>query len=142
MTFDPDAIVAEVRAIAARAKPPATIATLRQARSNVAEVANVARPAEPAQGKAVLSGPKREQGRIAMLAIRKSPFECRNVASVATPSAPDEAEIVERAGLTADRVPEVYLAEWARLNCRKPARVSDDEWRLADGRDEMRGNER
>jgi hypothetical protein len=44
---------------------------------------------------------------------------------------PDEAAIEERAGLAADRVPPVYLDAWARLNCQKPARVSEAEWRLA-----------
>ena len=39
--------------------------------------------------------------------------------------------IEERAGLTADRVPSVYLDTWARLNCQKPASVSETEWRLA-----------
>ena len=43
----------------------------------------------------------------------------------------DEAAIEERAGLAADRVPPVYLDAWARLNCQKPACVSEDEWRLA-----------
>ena len=39
--------------------------------------------------------------------------------------------IEERAGLAADRVPFVYLDAWARLNCQKPASVSETEWRLA-----------
>jgi hypothetical protein len=43
----------------------------------------------------------------------------------------DEADIDERAGLAADRVPPPYLDAWARLNHGKPARASDDEWRLA-----------
>jgi hypothetical protein len=34
-------------------------------------------------------------------------------------------------GLCADSVPPIYLDPWARLNCQKPARVSDAEWRLA-----------
>ena len=42
----------------------------------------------------------------------------------------DEAAIEERAGL-ADRVPSVYLDVWARLNCQKPASVSEAAWRLA-----------
>jgi hypothetical protein len=44
---------------------------------------------------------------------------------------PDEAAIEERAGLAADRLPVVYLDAWARLNCQKPARASEAEWRLA-----------
>jgi hypothetical protein len=49
---------------------------------------------------------------------------------------PNDAEadadaIEERAGLAADRVPACYLDAWARLNCQKPLRVSDAEWRLA-----------
>jgi hypothetical protein len=39
----------------------------------------------------------------------------------------DEAEIEERAGIAADRVPAVYLDAWARLNCQKPFHVSDAE---------------
>ena len=44
---------------------------------------------------------------------------------------PDEVAIEERAGLAADSVPSVYLDAWARLNCQKPASVSEAEWRLA-----------
>lgn len=43
----------------------------------------------------------------------------------------DKTPIDERAGLAADRVPPVYLDAWARLNCQKPARVSEFQWRLA-----------
>jgi hypothetical protein len=43
----------------------------------------------------------------------------------------DEAAIEQRAGLAADRVPPAYLDAWARLNCQKPASVSETEWRLA-----------
>jgi len=41
------------------------------------------------------------------------------------------AEIDEWAGLAADRMAPVYLDAWARLNCQKPASVSEAEWRLA-----------
>lgn len=41
------------------------------------------------------------------------------------------AEIEERAGLAADRVPHCYLDAWARLNHQKPASLSEAEWRLA-----------
>ena len=44
---------------------------------------------------------------------------------------PDVAEIDERAGIAGDSVPALYLDAWARLNCQKPARVSEAEWRLA-----------
>jgi hypothetical protein len=44
--------------------------------------------------------------------------------------APDADAVEERAGL-ADTVPTVYLDAWARLNCQKPASVSEAEWRLA-----------
>jgi hypothetical protein len=37
----------------------------------------------------------------------------------------------ERASLAADGVPPVYLKEWARLNCQKPASLSEAEWRQA-----------
>ncbi len=47
-------------------------------------------------------------------------------AEVADPDAIDE-----RAGLAADSVPAVYLDAWARLNCQKPASVSEADWRLA-----------
>jgi hypothetical protein len=43
----------------------------------------------------------------------------------------DPADIDERAGIASDRVPAIYLDAWARLNCQKPARVSEVEWRLA-----------
>ena len=52
--------------------------------------------------------------------------------TTADPTPSDEdAAIEERAGLAADRVPPVYLDAWARLNCQKPARVSDAGWQLA-----------
>jgi hypothetical protein len=41
------------------------------------------------------------------------------------------AEIEERAGLAADRIPPVYLDVWARINHQKPSSVSEAEWRLA-----------
>ena len=44
---------------------------------------------------------------------------------------PDVAEIDARAGIASDSVPGLYLDAWARLNCQKPARVSEAEWRLA-----------
>jgi hypothetical protein len=52
-------------------------------------------------------------------------------AHVASPLAPDWDAIEERAGMAADRVPACYLDAWARLNCQKPAGVSEAEWRLA-----------
>jgi hypothetical protein len=52
--------------------------------------------------------------------------------TTANPTPPEvEAAIEERAGLAADRVPLVYLDAWGRLNCQKPFRVSEGEWRLA-----------
>lgn len=61
-----------------------------------------------------------------------------NVANVASNDPGDadyaNADLVaveERAGLAADRVPRMYLNEWAQLNYRKPASVSEAEWRQA-----------
>jgi hypothetical protein len=59
------------------------------------------------------------------------------VATVARRPPPERDEaaladaIEERAGLAADRVPSAYLNAWARLNCQKPAGVSERQWRLA-----------
>jgi hypothetical protein len=50
---------------------------------------------------------------------------------VAIVAANEAAEIEERAGPAADSVPAVYLDAWARLNCQKPASVSERQWRLA-----------
>ena len=109
--FDPDAIVREVRA-AANLAP---VCDNRDLATNSADRRNVA---IVARGDALANG-----------------GECRNVAIVATSLAPvdadDEAGIEERAGLAADCVPACYLDAWARLNCQKPLRVSDAEWRLA-----------
>ena len=44
---------------------------------------------------------------------------------------PDPAEIDERAGIASASVPALYLDAWARLNCQKPFKVSEAEWRLA-----------
>jgi len=44
---------------------------------------------------------------------------------------PDAVAVEERAGLASDRIPAVFLDVWARLNCQKPARVSEADWRLA-----------
>jgi hypothetical protein len=52
-------------------------------------------------------------------------------AHVAPPDADVADAIEERAALAADIVPACYLDAWARLNHRKPAGVSDAEWRLA-----------
>jgi hypothetical protein len=111
--FDPDAIVREVRA-KANLPLPATTATLRR---NAAQSRNVA---------IVARGEARDGG-----------AKCRNVAIVATPSATidasgeAEAEMIERADLCAGSVPAAYLDAWARLNCQKPMRVSEAEWRQA-----------
>jgi hypothetical protein len=42
-----------------------------------------------------------------------------------------EIEVNERMGMAADCVPKPYLDAWARLQCQKPMRVSDEEWRHA-----------
>lgn len=108
--FDPNAIMEEVFA-SAHASPPATTATLRQSGPLCRNVATVATP--PAQN---LRG------------------ECRNVAIVATGDGPNDesaALVVERASLCADSIPIAYLDTWARLNCQRPMRVSETEWRLA-----------
>lgn len=114
--FDADDIMREVRA-KANLSAPATIATLRQNMVERRNVANVATGAAPADE------PKR-----------------RNVANVTTPPVSPagavfgeemQAAILERAGLAADSVPAVYVDAWARLNCQKPARVSESQWRLA-----------
>jgi hypothetical protein len=47
------------------------------------------------------------------------------------PPDPDEAELEEREGMAIGGVPEPYLDAWARLQCQKPPRVSDAEWRQA-----------
>src|SRR3984893_11124532 len=47
------------------------------------------------------------------------------------PPEPDEAEIEERKGMAMGGVPTAYLDAWARLQCQKPMRVSDAEWRQA-----------
>ena len=109
--FDPEAIMAAVRATVS-ANPVATTATLRQTpRANVAK-------SQLSQG-----------------TTRPKPANCRNVAIVAAGDAPKcadgEAAVDERAGLAADRVPAVYLDVWARLNCQKPFDVTEAEWRLA-----------
>ena len=43
----------------------------------------------------------------------------------------DTIEVEERKGMAMDGVPELYLDDWARLQCQRPAAVSDDEWRQA-----------
>ncbi|MGO4869845.1 MAG: hypothetical protein ACLPGW_04435, partial [Roseiarcus sp.] len=52
-------------------------------------------------------------------------------ANFVSPQKEDADAIEECAGLAADRVPLVYLDARSRLNCRKPARVSDAEWHRA-----------
>jgi hypothetical protein len=54
-----------------------------------------------------------------------------NVGAILAGAGPDVAEIDERAGIASDSVPALYLDTWARLNCQKPASVSEAEWRLA-----------
>jgi len=43
----------------------------------------------------------------------------------------DDAAFHEHAGMAADSVPEVYLNAWARLNCSRPANVTEADWRRA-----------
>ena len=50
---------------------------------------------------------------------------------VASPSEPDEAELEECKGIAMGSVPEPYLDAWARLQCQRPMRVSDEQWRQA-----------
>lgn len=50
---------------------------------------------------------------------------------VAASLEPDLVELEERKGMAADSVPEPYLDAWARLQCQKPMRVSDADWRQA-----------
>jgi hypothetical protein len=72
--------------------------------------------------------------------LRRNATQSRNVAIVATPRAPmetgAEADMIERAGLCVDGFPAIYLDAWVRLNCQKPMRVSEADWRRAldDGR--------
>jgi len=40
-------------------------------------------------------------------------------------------DIEERTGMAADCVPAIYLETWARLNCRKPQRIGETDWRRA-----------
>ena len=47
------------------------------------------------------------------------------------PDADMEAAICERAGMSADSVPGVYLDAWARLNCQRPATMDEATWRRA-----------
>jgi hypothetical protein len=112
LMFDPDEIMKEVRAKANLSFVATTATSLPkdQNRRNVATVAGDG---------ALDTGTKSS-----------------DVASVARPLAPTASNdclriaIEERAGLAAG-VPAVYLAAWARLNCQKPASVSEPEWRRA-----------
>jgi hypothetical protein len=54
-----------------------------------------------------------------------------NRSNVAIVAGDHVAEFEERAGLASDRVPNVYLDAWARLNCQRPANISEPEWRRA-----------
>jgi hypothetical protein len=51
-------------------------------------------------------------------------------AGIAWPE-PDEVDLEERKAMAMASVPEPYLDTWARLQCQKPMRVSDDDWRQA-----------
>ena len=57
--------------------------------------------------------------------------QTKNVGAILAGAGPDVAEIDERAGIASDSVPALYLDTWALVNCQKPARVSEAEWRLA-----------
>jgi hypothetical protein len=54
----------------------------------------------------------------------------REDADVTRPE-PDDVELEERKSMAMDSVPEPYLDTWARLQCQKPMRVSDADWRQA-----------
>jgi hypothetical protein len=57
--------------------------------------------------------------------------EAEGLGAILDRDGPNVAEIDERAGIAGDSVPTLYLDAWARLNCQKPTRVSEAEWRLA-----------
>jgi hypothetical protein len=44
---------------------------------------------------------------------------------------PDEAELDERKAMAMASVPKLYLDAWGRLQCQKPMRISDGDWRQA-----------
>jgi hypothetical protein len=57
--------------------------------------------------------------------------QAENVGAILAGAGPDVAEIDERAGIASDSVPALFLDTWARLQCQKPASVSEAEWRRA-----------
>jgi hypothetical protein len=69
------------------------------------------------------------------LQVKSSELGKDNVSPVTEPATTsaeiDDAAFHERAGMAADSVPPVYLDEWARLNCRRPANVTEGAWRQA-----------
>jgi hypothetical protein len=103
------------------------------------------------RGEAVAeNGVMRVSGVTALTGLRQKPPELRQLrrlrlenssegksakegvsSPVTAPLADDLDAIDERAGIASDSVPSLYLDAWARLNCQKPARVSEPEWRLA-----------
>jgi hypothetical protein len=100
-TFDPEATMRRVRAAAAKAADPAKAAN-----------------------------PLKSEGESSRLAGLAAPLGSR-AGDTADAEALDLDVIEERAALAADHVPAVYLDVWARLNCQKPAPVSEAQWRLA-----------
>ena len=69
------------------------------------------------------------------LHVKSSQLGKGNVSPVTEPATTsveiDDAAFDECAGMAVDSVPAVYLDEWARLNCRRPANVTEAEWRQA-----------
>jgi hypothetical protein len=111
--FDPDDIISEVRAKAKLSILATTATSLpkHQDRRNVATVAG--------NGALDSASKRSDVASVAAPLERTARNDCLRDA------------IEERAGLAADRVPAVYLDAWARLNCQKPASVSEPDWRLA-----------
>jgi hypothetical protein len=64
-------------------------------------------------------------------AAARKPQEPQGASISAISTDPDEAEREERVAMAVARAPEPYLDAWARLQCQKLMRVSDDDWRQA-----------
>jgi hypothetical protein len=69
------------------------------------------------------------------LQVKSSDLGKGNLSPVTAPvtkhPSEDDSAFHERAGMAADSVPAVYLDAWARLNCKRPANVTEAAWRQA-----------
>jgi len=109
-------------AIKFAAKPsPDLLVRIREHKAGIVELLRQEAASPPVERQAKIAAPDNDATTVCMAQAKIHP----------APDTDLEVEIEDRKGTAAGGVPEPYLDAWARLQCQKPMRVSDAEWRQA-----------